>query len=147
MWPSIKKMHTIVLGFGAEINWEKDHYFLFFFRGIFDDLYLAFYISRKVGGHYREARLECKRHLVDFVLGVVYLLSCVWLFATPWTVVHQAPLFMGFPGENTGVACHIFLQGIFLTQGSNLRLMHWQAGSLLLSHQVDLQRHKKAIFQ
>ena len=26
----------------------------------------------------------------------VKLLSCVWLFATPWTAAHQAPLFMGF---------------------------------------------------
>jgi len=25
---------------------------------------------------------------------------------------------------------HLFLQGIFLTQGSNLHLLHWQAGSL-----------------
>ena len=23
-------------------------------------------------------------------------LSCIWLFVTPWTVAHQAPLFMGF---------------------------------------------------
>ena len=29
-----------------------------------------------------------------------------------------------FPGKNTGVGCHFFLQGIFLTQGSNLRLLH-----------------------
>ena len=27
---------------------------------------------------------------------VVYLLSCVWLFATAWTVTCQAPLSMGF---------------------------------------------------
>ena len=27
------------------------------------------------------------------------LLSCVWLFATPWAVVHQAPLSMGFSRE------------------------------------------------
>ena len=26
-------------------------------------------------------------------------LSCVWLFATPWTIAHQAPLSMGFPRE------------------------------------------------
>ena len=26
----------------------------------------------------------------------VKLLSCVWLLVTPWTVVHQAPLSMGF---------------------------------------------------
>ena len=39
------------------------------------------------------------------------------------------------PGKNTGVGSHALLQGIFLTQGSNLRLLHllhWQAGSLPL---------------
>ena len=39
-----------------------------------------------------------------------------------------------FPGESTGVGCHILLQGIFLTQGSNPSLLCWQAGSLPLSH-------------
>ena len=42
-----------------------------------------------------------------------------------------------FLGQNTGVGCHFLLQGIFLTQGSNpslLCLLHWQAGSLSLSH-------------
>ena len=42
-----------------------------------------------------------------------------------------------FPGKNTGVGCHFLLQGIFLTQGSNLsllHLLHWQAGSLPLCH-------------
>ena len=38
------------------------------------------------------------------------------------------------PGsKNTGMGCHFLLQGIFLTQGSNLCLLHllyWQAGSL-----------------
>ena len=28
------------------------------------------------------------------------------------------------PGKNTGVGCHSLLQGIFLTQGSNLGLPH-----------------------
>ena len=40
-----------------------------------------------------------------------------------------------FPGKNTGVHSHFLLQGIFLTQGSNLRLLyllHWQVGSLPL---------------
>ena len=40
-----------------------------------------------------------------------------------------------FPGKNTGVGCHFLLPGIFLTQGSNLCPLHWQANSLLLSHQ------------
>ena len=40
------------------------------------------------------------------------------------------------PAKNTGVGCHALLQGIFLTQGSNprlLRLLRWQAGSLPLA--------------
>ena len=33
-------------------------------------------------------------------------LSCIRLFATPWTAAYQAPLPMGFPGKSTGVGCH-----------------------------------------
>ena len=39
-----------------------------------------------------------------------------------------------FASKNTGVGCHFLLQGIFLTQESNLRLLHWQTDSLPLSH-------------
>ena len=38
-----------------------------------------------------------------------------------------------FPGRNTGVGFQALLQGIFLTQGLNRRLLHWQAGSLPLA--------------
>ena len=38
-----------------------------------------------------------------------------------------------FPGKNIGVGSRFLLQGIFLTQGSNPRLVHWRAGSLPLS--------------
>ena len=41
-----------------------------------------------------------------------------------------------FPGQNTGVS--FLLQGIFPNQGSNLHLLHWQASSLLLHHQLCL---------
>ena len=40
------------------------------------------------------------------------------------------------PGKNTGVGCHILLQGTFPAQGWNPRLLcllHWQAGSLPLA--------------
>ena len=40
-----------------------------------------------------------------------------------------------FPDKNTVVDCHFLLQRIFPTQGSNPHLLHWQAGSLPLSHQ------------
>ena len=61
------------------------------------------------------------------------MLSHTQLLVTPWTVAHQAPLSMGVPSKNTGVGCHFLLQGIFLTHGSNLCLLHllpWQVDSL-----------------
>ena len=54
------------------------------------------------------------------------------------TVARQIPLSMGDSvGKNTGVACHALLQGIFLTQGLNPHLLHWQAGSLPLAPPVE----------
>ena len=41
----------------------------------------------------------------------VCVLSHVQLFATPWTVAHQAPLPEGFSRKESGVSCHFFLQG------------------------------------
>ena len=46
-----------------------------------------------------------------------------------------------FPGKSTEVGCHFLLQGIFYTQGSNLRLLHllhWQGDSLPLCHLLCL---------
>ena len=41
-----------------------------------------------------------------------------------------------FPGKNTGVVCHFFLQGIVLTQGSNSSLLHCRQTLYCLSHQT-----------
>ena len=60
----------------------------------------------------------------SWILLHVRVLGRVRLFATPWTVAHQAPLSVGFSGQNTGLACHFLLQ-IFLTQGLDLHLLHW----------------------
>ena len=62
-------------------------------------------------------------------------LSPVQCFAPPWTVAHQALLSMGYPDKNTGMSCHFLLLGVFPTQGWNPGLLHWQTGSLPLSHQ------------
>ena len=40
----------------------------------------------------------------------------------------------GFPGKNTELGCHFLLQRIFLSQRLNQCLLHWQVGSLPLSH-------------
>ena len=68
------------------------------------------------------------------MVKVLVAQSCQ-LFVTPWTVACQAPLSMGFPGKNTGVGCQFLLQGIFLTQGSNLGLLRCRQILYALSHQ------------
>ena len=50
------------------------------------------------------------------------MLSCfshVQVFATLWTVAHQAPLSLGFSRQEYWSGLHALLQDIFLTQGSN----------------------------
>ena len=44
------------------------------------------------------------------------------------------------PGKNTGVDCHFLLQEIFLTQGSNLGLLHCRQILYCLSYREDAQR-------
>ena len=61
--------------------------------------------------------------------------SRVRLCATLWTVARVSCRLLcpwDSPSKNTGVDGHAFLQGIFLTQGSNLHLsclLHRQVGS------------------
>ena len=62
-------------------------------------------------------------------------LSCVRLFAIPWTVVHRGPLSMEFSRQEYWSGLHSLLQGIFSTQGSNLGLLHCRQILYHLSHQ------------
>ena len=73
--------------------------------------------------------------LCSIGLLLLLLLSPVQLSAAPWTVAARFLCPWDFPGKNTGVGCHFLLQGVFPTQGLNLRLLHWQVDSLPLSHQ------------
>ena len=65
----------------------------------------------------------------------VQSLSCAQLFATPWTVAPQAPLSMGFSRQEYWSGLPFPSPRIFLNQGSNPCLLHWQAAPLPLSHQ------------
>ena len=65
----------------------------------------------------------------------VWLLSCVQLFATHGLSLSRLLCPCSLPGKNTGVGFRFLLQGIFLTQGSKLCLLHSQMDSLPLSHQ------------
>ena len=59
-----------------------------------------------------------------------------WLFVTPGTVSHKAPLSMGFSRQEYWSRLPFLSPGIFPTQGRNpclLDLLHWQMDSLLLA--------------
>ena len=84
------------------------------------------------GRHGWRVSQQGKTVSLNLLKTLVCMLSCfsrVRLYAIPWTVPGQVPLSMGFSSKNTGVGCHVLLQGIFPTQGSNpclLCLLHWQ---------------------
>ena len=76
-----------------------------------------------------------KRRILDGLVCVLSHFACVQLCVTPWTVAPRLLCPWDFPGKNTGVGCHAFLQGTFPTQGLSprlLSLLHWQVGSLPL---------------
>ena len=75
-------------------------------------------------------------NLMHLPMVVVVVVSCPTL-VTSWTITCQAPLSMVSLGENTGAGCHFLLQGISLTQASNMSflcLLHWKVDSLSLCH-------------
>ena len=81
-------------------------------------------------------------HLLRCVC-VLSCFSCVWLFATLWTVPHQAPLPMAFSRQEYWSGSPCPPPGIFPTQGSNpslFCLLLWQAGSLPLAPPGKLQK-------
>ena len=84
---------------------------------------------------------QCPSHvpmpvaLLASSLGHVRVLShfsCAPLSATPWTAAHGLLCPWDSPGKDTGAGCPALLQGIFPTQGLNLRPLHRQTGSLPL---------------
>ena len=70
--------------------------------------------------------------LMPLMLSSLLLFNCEVMSNSGDPVDYSSPGFLclwGFPGKNAGVGCHFLLQGIFLTQGSNPCLLHWQADS------------------
>ena len=70
-------------------------------------------------------------------MALCYSLSRVWLFATLWTVTHQAPLSVEFSRQEYWSGLPFPAPGNLPTQGLNehlLRLLHWQADLLPLCH-------------
>ena len=75
------------------------------------------------------------------IIGNFWRICCYLVAKLSWTLLWLHGLYLArllgpwdFLGKNTGVGCHFLLQGIFLTQGLNSHLLHWQAESLPLCH-------------
>ena len=83
----------------------------------------------------QKAEYHDGKHEMEKNSAVLSHFSHVQLFATLWTIAHQAPLSMGFSRLEywSGMLCPP--PGDVPIQGSNLPLLcllHWQAGSLPL---------------
>ena len=61
----------------------------------------------------------------------VKLLSCVWLFVTPWTVAYQAPLSMAFTREEYWSGLLFPSPGDFPNQGIEPQSPALQADTIL----------------
>ena len=72
------------------------------------------------GEHLLPRAAQTRPLLCRLGLPHVCVLSHVQLFATPWTVVRQAPLSTGFSRQEYWSWLHFLLQGNLPNQGSNL---------------------------
>ena len=75
---------------------------------------------------------------------VFFILRCCCCLVAKSCAILCDPMDCSLPGSSVHgifqarilqMGCHFILQGIFPTQGLNSHLLHWQADSLLLSHQ------------
>ena len=64
--------------------------------------------------------------------------QCLTLLRPQWTVAGQAPLSIQFSRQEYWSGLPFPSAGVFLTQGLNRHLLHWQVDSLPLSHQGSL---------
>ena len=111
-------------------------------KSLFSSLFLSCPLLAKK----KKKRENCSKEASQNILKNTFLnkkmyvvavqsLSCVQLFATPWTVAHQALLSMEFSRQEYWSELPLLSPGgISLTQGLNLCLLNWQADSIPLSH-------------
>ena len=91
--------------------------------------------NKKPSGSAKHNKMKHKTRYYCTCACVLSCFSHVRIFVTLRTVVLQAPLSMGFSRQEcwSGLPCPP--RGIFLTQGLNPHLLHWQVDSLHQSHQ------------
>ena len=81
-------------------------------------------------------RAERERQWVGYLISITQQNACALsrLVMSNSLQLHGKHSPWDSPGKNTGIGCHFLPQGIFLTQGSNPNLLHWQVDSLPLYH-------------
>ena len=83
----------------------------------------------------QRVRHDWATELIDSYLYIIHIIYN-YFYIFPYMLNYLCP--WDSPGKNTGVGCHFLVQGIFLTQGSNPCLRHWQADSSPLGTQEAL---------
>ena len=73
--------------------------------------------------------LQESKHTHTYIYDV---LSHAQLSVAPWTIARQLLCPWDSLGKNTGVGCHVLLQGIFLIHGSNPQQASLPQGSLYI---------------
>ena len=82
------------------------------------------------------AKRHMKRRSTSLIIGGgVQSLSHVQHFATPVDCSPPGSSVYGISQARMAVSCYFLLQGIFLDQGLDPCLLHWQVDYLPLSHQ------------
>ena len=130
---------TICSDFGAPQNkvWHCFHRFPIYFQWSDGTRchYLSFLtwgqITRKIQSswksEYRRKVFSDSAQMVTIARNYCWVAKLCQTFATPRTVASQAPLSVGFSRQEYWSWLHFPLQEIFVTQGLNLRFVHWQA--------------------
>ena len=75
-----------------------------------DENWTAKLTGESKSDHFTLADAELK--VVERYSSQIFMCVCVYSVmsdSSQWTIVHQAPLSMEFPGKNTGVGCHFLL--------------------------------------
>ena len=89
-----------------------------------------FYEQEAWGAGWSVPRSSCKIAVLCLVAQSRRTVCHLMDYSPPSSSVHADS-----PGKNTGVCCHVLLQGIFPTQGSNPGLPHCRRILHRLSHQ------------
>ena len=97
--------------------------------------------------HYLETFLHIldpQKYLSSNPQWELFFICCVWLFATPWTVAHQALLSIRFPKQESWSGLPLFLPGDLADPGIEPVSPALAGGFFTLNHQKALSGSKRS---